>query len=143
VTVESVAALLTGGRVDRRDASEPRELRVVPEASGAAGFADDLGCDQGTAAFELQQLRRIVGNTKRDLALELVGVAGERATAAHQVARDPHGNGLVTAREAPRDAIKPDLAVQRAGGDLQVGVDVVQQPAQSWASLRCLTSPSR
>jgi hypothetical protein len=130
VAVESVAALLTGGRVDRRDTGEPRELRVIAEASGAGGLADDLAGDQCTAAFELQQLRRVVGDTNGDLALELIRVACQRAATAHEVSRDPHPNGLRTAREAPRDAIKPDLAVQRASGDPQIGIDVMQQPPQ-------------
>jgi len=51
VAVEAVAALLAGGRVDRGDAGEPRELRVVTKASGAGGLADDLAGNQRAAAW--------------------------------------------------------------------------------------------
>jgi hypothetical protein len=94
VAVEPVAALLTGGRVDRRDTRQPRKLGVVAKPSGAAGLADDLAGNQRTAALELKQLRRIAGDAERDLALQIVRVARERAAAPHQVSRDPHTDGL-------------------------------------------------
>jgi hypothetical protein len=49
VAIEAVAALLTGGCVDRRDAGEPRKLRVALEPPGAGGLADDLAGDQRAA----------------------------------------------------------------------------------------------
>ena len=42
VAVEPVAALLAGGRVDRRDTGQPRKLGVVAKPSGAAGLTDDF-----------------------------------------------------------------------------------------------------
>jgi hypothetical protein len=139
-----VPALLAGGRVDRRDTSEPRELRVVTEASSASGLADDLAGNQRSAALELKQLWRVAGDEQGDLALEFVGVACEAAAAPHEVPRDSHADGLLTAREASGGAVKPDLAVQRASGNLKVGGDVVQQPAQPVLRFASLSNqPSR
>jgi hypothetical protein len=76
VAVEAMAALLTGGRVDRRDTGEPRELRITLEASGASGLADDLACNQSAATLEGKQLWRRAGDAECDLALELVDITG-------------------------------------------------------------------
>jgi hypothetical protein len=52
-------------------------------------------------------LERHAGLEQRD------GVAGERPTAPRQVPCDSHHDCPLVARQAPRNATKPDLAVQR------------------------------
>jgi hypothetical protein len=137
--IEAVAALLAGGGVERRDAGEPCELRVAAKAGDPGGLADQLGGDQHAAALQRQELGGVVGDEHGELALERVGLGCELATAAHEVARDAHLDGLPGARQPPRDAIQPDFAIQCADGHPQLGVDRVQQPAQAVLGLTALT----
>ena len=72
MAAEAVPALLARGGIDRSHPRQAGKLSVAPEAPDTAGLADDLAGDERAAALERQQLRRVVSNRKRYLALELV-----------------------------------------------------------------------
>jgi hypothetical protein len=138
VAVEAVASLLAGGGIERCDAGEARELGVGAESADPGGLADQLSGDQSSAALQIEELRRIPCDAQRDLALELVGVDRQGATAGHEVPRDPHLDALRRSSEPPLDAIKPDLAIQGARRNAQFGIDGVKQPPRAILGLGAL-----
>jgi hypothetical protein len=138
VAVQAVALLLARGGIERRDAGEPRELRVGAKAADPGGLADELSGDQSATALQIEELGRIVSNAKRNFPLELVSVEGQRATAGDEIPRDPHLDALRCAGQPAFDTIKPDLAVQSPGRNAQFGLDGVQQPPQPVLGLGAL-----
>ncbi len=140
-----MATLLARRGVERRDAGEAGKLGIASEAADTAGLADDLGGDEHATALQLEQLRRVVGDEHRDLALELVRLPRQLTAVPHQVASDPHLDVLLSAREAAPDALEPDHAIERAGRHAQVRLDRVQEPAEAILRLASLarTSVSR
>jgi hypothetical protein len=103
---------------------------VGREALDAGDFADQLGGGQHAAAALGQQPRRELGDQRRELALERVDRARQLADAAQLVARDLHPGCLLSAPQPASDALLPAAADQRAFGDLELGPEVVQGPAQ-------------
>ena len=96
----------------------------------AGDLADELGGGQWPAAGFGQQLRRVAGDEQLDLALEFADAPGALLDRADLLAGDPDSRGLLAARQPSREALQPDLAVQRAGRDVDVVEEVVQMPAQ-------------
>jgi hypothetical protein len=86
------------------------------------------------------RLGRIPCDAERDLALELVGVDGQRATAGYEVPRDPHLDALRFSSEPPFDAIEPDVAIQGARRNAHCGIEGVKQPPQPVLGLRALAN---
>jgi hypothetical protein len=70
------------------------KLGVGAEALNPGDLADQLGRGQRPAAREREQLRRLAPHERLDLALEPVGLAGQLAAAADELATDPHLRGL-------------------------------------------------
>ena len=131
MAVEAVAPLLTRGGIERRNAGETRELRIGAKSADPGRLADELSRDQRSAALQIEQLGRVACDAERDLALELVGVDRQRATAGHEVLRDPHLDALRCSSEPSLDAIKPDLAIQGARRNAHFRIDDVKQPPQA------------
>jgi hypothetical protein len=97
------------------------------EASGAGRFADDLGGGE-CAAGDREERRGERGDERLDLAFEFVDAAVELADALEQLARD--GRDEPIDRGGPGvDALDDVLDLEAAGGDVEVGRDLVQMPA--------------
>jgi hypothetical protein len=77
--VEAVAALFARGGVQRRGAGIDGQLRVGLEALDVADFGEQAGGRNEAAAGDLQQRRPVLGDQRRELALERLDLAGELA----------------------------------------------------------------
>ena len=86
--------------------------------------------DSVPAARQLEQGWRLCRYQQRELALERCGRAGQLAHAAQFVATDPDPCALLAARQAAGDLVEPFGPVERPGGDLELGPELVQMPAQ-------------
>jgi len=64
------------------------------------------------------------------LAVEGKDAPAEAAAAAGELARDPDLHCLLAATQAAGNVVEPDGAVERAGRDRELWVEVVQLPAQ-------------
>jgi hypothetical protein len=127
VEAVTVAAAATAGG-DGRDPGVVGELGVGRKPGGAGDLADQLGRGQWAAADLGGQPWVGLVDERRDLSLELADVTGLGADRGHHVAGDPHAHGLVAVSEAPPDTLQPDGAVERAGGDVEILIEVVQMP---------------
>src|SRR3954468_10779101 len=128
--IEAVPVSATRGRRDRSCAREPRELGVAGEARDAGDLADQLGRDQRPAARVGGEPRRERDDERGELVLEVGDRARELADAIELVARNADASGLLGARQAPREALRPTLGGECAQRDLELGPEVVQLPAQ-------------
>src|SRR5215218_959975 len=140
--VEPVTAGVAGADRDRGDPGGPGELGVRSEPLGAGDLADELGCGERAEPWLSEQVRRDLDDEVSDLAFQLLDRLGQVADAAQLVARNPDADGLVGSGEPPRDAWSPGAVKQRAGGELQVGPEVVQMPLQRVVDRDALTDQS-
>jgi hypothetical protein len=129
-SVESVALLAAGGDVERGDAGVHGELGVGAEALDAGDLADQLRGGQRAAAWEREQLRRLAPHERLDLALEPVCLACQLAAVTDEFAGDAHLHRLLAAGQAPTEPLEHLQGAERAPRRLELGVDLVQVPAQ-------------
>ncbi len=120
----------SGGDRDGGASGEARELRVAGEPVDPGDLADQLGRDQHAHACLGQQLRRDLPDQAGELLIEPGDRAGQFPNPGDHVARDLHLNSGLRAAESVRDLGLPSGVDQHAPGDLPLGPQVVQLPAQ-------------
>jgi len=102
---------------------------VALEAVDAGGLADDLGGGERPAAADRDQRRRERLDERCDLCLERVDLDGELAAALGDFASEPGDRALDTV-ETGSELVEVAEVVERPGGRLVPGVELVQMPAQ-------------
>ena len=129
-TIEAVALGVTGGCGDRGAPARARELGVRGKSLGAGNLADQLRGGQRPAPALGEQLGRVAADERGELCLELADTRCAGADLAHELACDPHPRALLGACQTAGDPPEPLAGVQGPGGDLELGPQVVQVPAQ-------------
>jgi hypothetical protein len=128
--VEAVSLVLAGARFERCDTGVAGELRVGVEAVDRADLAQQLGGAEWAAAGQREQCGGGVVDARLQFTIEREDRARQAAAAADELARDPDLHGLLAPTQATIDAVKPQRAVERAGRDDELRIEVVQLPAQ-------------
>jgi hypothetical protein len=128
--VESMATVLAGAGLERRDAGMAGQLSVAPEALDRTDLAEQLGGAQRAAAGKLEQLRSDALRACLQLAFELGDRTAEASAASDQLAGDRDLDRLLAAGEPTAEAVKPKRAVERAQRYPKRRIELVQVPAQ-------------
>src|SRR5207248_2122749 len=128
--VESVSLVFARAGLERCDTGVAGELGVGVEAFDRAELAKQFGGAQGATAGQREQPRCALLGSRLQFAVELEEAPGEAAAAADELARDPDLHRLFAAAQPAGDTVEPERAVERAGRDRELRVDVVQLPAQ-------------
>ncbi len=129
--IQAMALLPPRRRLEWRDATVQSEGGIAVEARDVRGLSDQLGGCERAAARQLEQRRGLAGYERCQLTLELVRPPCQLPAATQELAADPQLRRLLAAGEAASDPLQPAATVERAGGDLQLWIQVVQVPAQA------------
>lgn len=124
--VEPVSSVLAGAGLERCDTGVAGELGVGLEAFDRTELAEQFGCAQGAAAGQRKQPRCALLASRLQLAVEFEDAPGEAAAAADELAGDPDLHRLFAAAQPAGDSVEPKRAVERAGRDRELRVEVVQ-----------------
>lgn len=106
------------------------KLRVAFEAADRADLGEQLRGRDSTAARQLEECRRDYGDSSLELLVEFVDRSIERATAVHELARDPHLQLLLASCQPAADALEMARTAKHPQRDDQRRVELEQMPTQ-------------
>jgi hypothetical protein len=124
--VESVALVLAGAGFEWCDAGVAGELCVCLKAVDRADLSQQLRGAEWATAGKREQRRGCVVDARLQFAIEGEDAAGQVATAANELARNPDLHRLLGASQPTGHTVEPERAVERAGRDRELRVEVVQ-----------------